>query len=101
MREPLTKTKKKEALRATLEKDDARPEEFSAKERIETAMMEVLGKRGLEKTRFMDATRDVAVKLMKESKVQIEQNGEVLRDIQSAKDLKGRIRLRLVEEKKK
>jgi hypothetical protein len=49
----------------------------------------------------MDATRDVAVKLMKESKVQIEQNGEVLRDIQSAKDLKGRIRLRLVEEKKK
>ncbi|CAL6379256.1 unnamed protein product [Bathycoccus prasinos] len=101
MREPLTKTKKKEALRATLEKDDARPEEFSVKERIETAMMEVLGKRGLEKTRFMDATRDVAVKLMKESKVQIEQNGEVLRDIQSAKDLKGRIRLRLVEEKKK
>lgn len=50
MREPLTKTKKKEALRATLEKDDARPEEFSVKERIETAMMEVLGKRGLEKT---------------------------------------------------
>ena len=48
----------------------------------------------------MDATRDVAVKLMKESKVQIEQNGEVLRGIQSAKDLKGRIRLRLVEEKK-
>ncbi|CAL6393984.1 unnamed protein product [Bathycoccus prasinos] len=104
MREPLTKTKtktkKKEASRATLEKDDAQTD-FSVKERIETAMMEVLGKRGLEKTRFMDATRDVAVKLMKESKVQIEQNGEVLRGIQSAKDLKGRIRLRLVEEKKK
>jgi hypothetical protein len=49
---------------------------------------------------FMDATRDVAVKLMKESKVQIEQSGEVLRGIQSAKDLKGRIRLRLVKEKK-
>ncbi|CAL6399074.1 unnamed protein product [Bathycoccus prasinos] len=48
----------------------------------------------------MDATRDVAVKLMKESKVQIEQNGEVLRDIQSAKDLKGRIRLRLVEKRR-
>jgi hypothetical protein len=53
MREPLTKTKtktkKKEALRATLEKDDAQTD-FSVKERIETAMMEVLGKRGLEKT---------------------------------------------------
>ena len=51
MREPLTKTKtkKKEALRATLEKDDAQID-FSVKERIETAMMEVLGKRGLEKT---------------------------------------------------
>ena len=48
----------------------------------------------------MDATRDVAVKLMKESKVQIEQHGEVLRGIQSAKELKGRIRLRLVKEKK-
>ena len=52
MREPLTKTKtkKKEALRATLEKDDAQTDDFSVKERIETAMMEVLGKRGLEKT---------------------------------------------------
>ena len=53
MREPLTKTKtktkKKEASRATLEKDDAQTD-FSVKERIETAMMEVLGKRGLEKT---------------------------------------------------
>ena len=53
MREPLTKTKKKtkkkEASRATLEKDDAQAD-FSVKERIETAMMEVLGKRGLEKT---------------------------------------------------
>ena len=52
MREPLTttktKTKKKEASRATLEKDDAQTD-FSVKERIETAMMEVLGKRGLEK----------------------------------------------------
>ena len=48
----------------------------------------------------MDATRDVAVKLMKESKVQFEQNVVVLRGIQSAKDLKGRIRLRLVKEKK-
>ena len=38
----------------------------------------------------MDATRDVAVKLMKESKVQIEQNGEVLRGIQSAKDFEGK-----------
>lgn len=53
MREPLTKTKtkKKEALRrATLEKDDGKQTDFSVKERIETAMMEVLGKRGLEKT---------------------------------------------------
>ena len=52
MREPLTKTKtkKKEALRATLEKDDAQTDDFSVKERIETATMEVLGKRGLEKT---------------------------------------------------
>ena len=51
MREPLTKTKtkKKEALRATSEKDDAQID-FSVKERIETATMEVLGKRGLEKT---------------------------------------------------
>ena len=53
MREPLTKskTKKKEALRsATLEKDDGKQTDFSVKERIETATMEVLGKRGLEKT---------------------------------------------------
>ena len=57
MREPLTTTKKKtktkttkkEALRATLEKDDA-PEEFFVKERIETAMLEVLEQRGLEKS---------------------------------------------------
>ncbi|CAL6394622.1 unnamed protein product [Bathycoccus prasinos] len=99
MREPLTKTKtkKKEALRrATSEKDDGKQTDFSVKERIETATME-----GNPNWRgFMDATRDVAVKLMKESKVQIEQNGEVLRGIQSAKDLKGRIRLRLVKEKK-
>jgi len=56
MREPLTTTKKKtktkttkkEALRATLEKDDA--PEFFVKERIETAMLEVLEQRGLEKS---------------------------------------------------
>ena len=53
MREPLTKTKtkKKEALRrATSEKDDGKQTDFFVKERIETATMEVLGKRGLEKT---------------------------------------------------
>ena len=48
----------------------------------------------------MDTTREVAVELMKENKVQIEQNGEVLRGIQTAKDVKGRVRLRLKEKKK-